>query len=75
VAALYGKLGVPVVPVALNSGRYWPRRSFLKYPGTIIVEILPPIPPGLAKPVFMAELERRIETASARLLAEVKPEA
>jgi 1-acyl-sn-glycerol-3-phosphate acyltransferase len=70
VAALYAKLGVPVVPVALNSGRYWPRRSFRKYPGTIVIEILPPIPPGLARTAFLAELERRIESATARLDAE-----
>lgn len=70
VAALYGRLGVPVVPVALNSGCFWPRRSFLKRPGKIVVEILPPIAPGLAKPAFMAALEERIETATARLEAE-----
>ena len=75
VAAVYGRLGVPVVPVALNSGCFWPRRSFLKRPGKIIVEILPPIAPGLAKPAFMAELEQRIETATARLEAEAKAAA
>ncbi len=69
-AALYGRLGVPVVPVALNSGCFWPRRAFLKRPGKIIVEILPAIAPGLAKPAFMATLEERIETATARLEAE-----
>ncbi|HEX2116619.1 MAG TPA: 1-acyl-sn-glycerol-3-phosphate acyltransferase [Alphaproteobacteria bacterium] len=72
VAALYARLGCPVVPVALNSGCFWPRRSFLKYPGKIVVEVLPPIAPGLAKSAFMAELERRIETASARLEAEAR---
>lgn len=70
VAALYGRLDCPVVPVALNSGCFWPRRSFLKYPGRIVIELLEPIPPGLAKAAFMAELERRIETASTRLLDE-----
>jgi 1-acyl-sn-glycerol-3-phosphate acyltransferase len=69
-AALYSRLGCPVVPVALNSGCYWPRRSFLKYPGRIVIEVLEPIQPGVPKAQFMAELERRIETASARLLAE-----
>ena len=59
--ALCAGSAVPVVPVALNSGCYWPRRSFLKRPGKIVVEILPPIAPGLAKPAFMAELEDRIE--------------
>jgi 1-acyl-sn-glycerol-3-phosphate acyltransferase len=73
VAALYGRLGCPVVPVALNSGCFWPRRSFVKYPGKIVVEVLPPIGPGLPKSAFMVELESRIETAAARLEAEARP--
>jgi 1-acyl-sn-glycerol-3-phosphate acyltransferase len=72
VAALYGRLGCPVVPVALNSGCFWPRRSFIKYPGRIVLELLPPIAPGLPKAKFMAELERRIETATARLEADAR---
>jgi 1-acyl-sn-glycerol-3-phosphate acyltransferase len=67
VAALYGQLGVPVVPVALNSGLYWPRRSFLKRPGHIVLEVLPPILPGLPRRDFMRRLESAIEEASARL--------
>lgn len=70
VAALYKELGVPVVPVALNSGLFWGKRAFLKRPGTIVVEFLAPIAPGLDRRAFMAELERRIETATARLIAE-----
>lgn len=66
---LYGDLGVPCVPVALNSGLYWPRRKFMRWPGTIRVSILEPIPPGLPKPVFQALLQERIETESDRLLA------
>ena len=72
VAALYSRLGCPVVPMALNSGCFWPRRSFLKYPGKIVIEILEPIAPGMPKAAFMAELERRIEAASARLEAEAR---
>lgn len=67
VAALYGRLDLPVVPVALNSGLYWGRRSFNKKPGRIILEFLPPILPGLARKAFMAELGRRLEGASRRL--------
>jgi 1-acyl-sn-glycerol-3-phosphate acyltransferase len=67
IAALYGQLDLPVVPVALNSGLYWGRRSFHKKPGTIILEFLPAIPPGLRRRAFMAELEKRLETASTRL--------
>ncbi len=69
VGALYRQLGVPVVPVALNSGLFWGRRTFIKKPGRITLEFLEPIAPGLSRKDFTAELERRIETASARLLA------
>ena len=70
VALLYRTLGVPVVPVAVNSGVFWPRRSFLHYPGTIVMEFLPAISPGLDSRTFLARLEAQIETASKRLLAE-----
>lgn len=69
-AALYGKLNVPCVPFALNSGLFWPRRRFLRHPGTIIIEFLPPIPPGLPRKTFQEQLEARIEPATARLVAE-----
>lgn len=69
VAALYEGLALPCVPVALNSGLYWPRRSLMRYPGTIVVEFLPPIPTGLARPAFKRTLETRIEEATARLVA------
>jgi 1-acyl-sn-glycerol-3-phosphate acyltransferase len=69
VAALYKQLQLPVVPVALNSGLFWARRSFVKRPGTIEVSFLEPIPPGLERKAFMAELERRIETETDRLIA------
>ena len=66
VAGLYGLLDVPCVPVALNSGLYW--TGFLKRPGTIVLEFLEPIPPGLKRGDFMTLLEQRIETATAALL-------
>jgi 1-acyl-sn-glycerol-3-phosphate acyltransferase len=68
-AALYRQLGVPVVPVALNSGLFWGRRKFIKWPGVIDVEILPAIPPGLGRDVFMATLRESIEGATNRLVA------
>jgi 1-acyl-sn-glycerol-3-phosphate acyltransferase len=68
-AALYGDLGVPVVPVALNSGLFWGRRSFHKKPGTITIEFLAPIAPGLPRREFMRELQERMEGASQRLAA------
>jgi 1-acyl-sn-glycerol-3-phosphate acyltransferase len=72
VAALYRHLGCPVVPVALNSGVFWRRRSFIKRPGRVVVEFLPPIAPGLGRDAFMAELERRLEGAAERLAAEAQ---
>ncbi|MFN3624844.1 MAG: lysophospholipid acyltransferase family protein [Hyphomicrobium sp.] len=70
VVALYEGLGLQCIPVALNSGLYWPRRRLMRYPGTIIVEILDPLPPDLPRKEFKAELERRIETAANRLILE-----
>lgn len=71
-AALYGALNVPCVPFGLNSGVYWPRRKFLRKPGTIIVEFCPALPPGLGRAEFQRRLEAAIEGASNRLLAEAK---
>lgn len=70
VAALYEHVGLPVVPVALNSGLFWGRRSFLKRPGTITLEILNPIEPGLPRRAFLNVLRERIETASLRLASQ-----
>jgi 1-acyl-sn-glycerol-3-phosphate acyltransferase len=56
--------------MALNSGLYWPRRSLLRLPGTIVVEILDPIAPGLDKNAFSNRLESAIEDATGRLIAE-----
>ncbi len=70
VGFIYDDLKVPCVPVALNSGLFWPRRRFIRRPGTIVVDILPPIPPGMPASKFLALLENRIETASDGLLAE-----
>ncbi len=70
VAGLYSELDIPCIPVALNSGLFWIAGGWLKKPGTIIVEFLEAIPPGLPRQQFMTQLEKRIETASARLIAE-----
>src|SRR5688572_21360558 len=59
-AALYAALRVPCVPFSLNSGLFWPRRKFLRYPGTIVLEFLAAIPPGLPRKEFQARLEQVI---------------
>ncbi|MGH6970562.1 MAG: lysophospholipid acyltransferase family protein, partial [Caulobacteraceae bacterium] len=68
VAGLYRDLGVPVHPVATNSGVHWPAHGFLRKPGAIVFEYLEPIPPGLKRAEFMRLLQERIETASNALL-------
>jgi 1-acyl-sn-glycerol-3-phosphate acyltransferase len=74
VAHLYDVIGVPCVPVALNSGLFWPRRALIRRPGTIVVEFLEPIPPGLDKQTFFDRMQNDIETATARLVAEGREE-
>lgn len=56
VVALYNNLGCACVPVVLNSGEFWPLQSWMKYPGKIIVQILPAIPPGLNKEEFLRRI-------------------
>lgn len=68
IAHLYRRTGAPVVPVALNSGLFWPRRQFRRYPGTLVIAFLPPIAPGLKSRDFMTRLEDEIEAASTELL-------
>ncbi len=74
VAHLYAELGVPCLPVALNSGLYWRRRAFRRYPGTIRVELLDPIAPGLDKSEFFKRLQGDIEAATDRLLEQGRRE-
>jgi 1-acyl-sn-glycerol-3-phosphate acyltransferase len=72
IAHLYAQGAAPCVPIALNSGLFWPRRKFMRYPGTIAVQVLDPIAPGLPMDAFFARLQQDIETATARLIAEAE---
>ncbi|MGE3148354.1 MAG: lysophospholipid acyltransferase family protein [Pseudorhodoplanes sp.] len=74
VAHLYEQIGVPCVPIALNSGLFWGRRQFIRRPGTIRLEVLDPIAPGLDKQIFFQELQARLENATDRLIAEGRRE-
>ncbi len=66
---IYAECGVPCLPVALNSGLFWPRRTFMRYPGTLVVEFLDPLPPNLPRDEFFNRLRSGIEDASDRLVA------
>ncbi len=69
---MYNAIDLPIIPLAMNSGIFWGRNSFLKRPGTVVFEFLPPIEPGLPEKKVMKALEERIESASIRLMNEAK---
>lgn len=71
---LYVALGVPCLPVALDTGLYWRRHGFRRMPGIAVIEMLPAVPHGLARLDFLAEVQNRIETASDALLAQARAE-
>ncbi|HWW49407.1 MAG TPA: lysophospholipid acyltransferase family protein [Xanthobacteraceae bacterium] len=68
IAQIYVDCDVPCIPVALNSGLFWPRRTFLRYPGTLVVEFLDLLPQGLGRREFIARASAVIEEASTRLV-------
>jgi len=67
IGILYQELGIPVIPIALNSGKFWARRSKFKKPGCITLEFLDPIPAGLPRSEFMTLLKESIENGCAKL--------
>ena len=74
IAQIYTDSGAPCIPVALNSGLFWPRRTFLRYPGTLVVEFHDVLPPGLKRRDFVAQISATIETATDRLVAVARAE-
>ena len=74
VGQIYANSGVPCIPVALNSGLFWPRRTFMRYPGTLVVEFLDPLPPGLSRKDFVARIAESIEGATNRLVETARQE-
>jgi 1-acyl-sn-glycerol-3-phosphate acyltransferase len=74
VGLIYTDCGVPCLPVALNSGLFWPRRTFLRYPGTLVVEFLDPLPPGLPRDEFLTRMRNAIEDATNRIVADAQAE-
>ncbi len=58
-AGLYKALALPVLPIALDSGRLWPRRGFIKRPGIVTMRVGEAIPPGLPR----KEMEARVHAA------------
>lgn len=68
IAYLYSKADVTCVPLALNSGLFWPRRTFMRYPGTLVVEFLDPLPPGLSRDEFLTRVRTGIEEATDRVV-------
>ena len=57
---IYDVLSIPCIPVALNTGKIWPKNSFIKYSGDIHISFLEPIMPGIDKNEFLNQLETKI---------------
>ena len=74
IGMIYVDCGVTCLPVALNSGLFWPRRTFMRYPGTLVVEFLDPLPPGLTRKEFIVQVSTAIETATNRLVEAARQE-
>jgi 1-acyl-sn-glycerol-3-phosphate acyltransferase len=74
IGLIYSECGVPCLPVALNSGLFWPRRTFMRYPGPLVVEFLDPIPPGLKRDEFLTRMESVIEDATSRIVVAAQAE-
>jgi 1-acyl-sn-glycerol-3-phosphate acyltransferase len=74
VTHLYVETGAVCLPIALNSGLFWPRRTFMRYPGTLVVEFLDPLPPGLPRDEFLIRMRTAIEDATNRIVADAQAE-
>ena len=62
VGRIYKALNLPCIPVALNTGKVWPKNSFLKYPGDIHISFLEPIMSGKNNEEFVKDIENKIYT-------------
>ena len=62
VGRIYKALNLPCIPVALNTGKVWPKNSFMKYPGDIHISFLEPIMPGKDNEEFTKDIENLIYT-------------
>jgi 1-acyl-sn-glycerol-3-phosphate acyltransferase len=74
VAQIYVDCDVTCLPVALNSGLFWPRRTFMRYPGTLVIEFLDTLPPGLSRREFLEQVSSVIEAATNRLVEAARQE-
>lgn len=75
IGIFYEALKVPVVPISLNTGVFWPRHSLRRYPGITTLKILPPLSPGLSRAEFMEKLEGALEDESMALYDEAMAQA
>lgn len=60
IAAIYSQIKAPIVPVGLDSGRFWKKNSFIKKPGIVRICFMPAIYPGVSKEEFMLSLKKSI---------------
>jgi len=68
IAGIYKESEAEVLPVAVNSGNYWPKHTFIKKPGNIIIKFLKPIPSKLEKSEFLKKIESVIEDETNKII-------
>jgi len=68
IAGIYKESEAEVLPVAVNSGHYWPKHTFIKKPGKIIIKFLKPIPAQLEKSEFLKKIESVIEEETNKII-------
>ena len=68
VGRIYNSLSLPCIPVALNTGKIWPKSSFIKNSGDIHISFLEPIMPGKGKNDFMKEIEEKIYSETKKFI-------
>jgi len=65
---IYNETESEILPIAVNSGLYWPKHTFIKTPGKIIIKILKPIPAKLKKDEVLEKIELVIEEATTKII-------
>ena len=72
ITRMYEHFDIPILPMAINAGVYWKKKAFIKRPGTVVFEFLPPIMPGQDPKKVLATLEKDIESHSDALVAQAR---
>lgn len=74
VVRLQEATGLPIIPLAMNTGTFWPRNAWIKKPGTVVFEFLPPIEQGLPPAEILTKLQNDVEDRTTALMSDAQSE-